>query len=185
MKKIQILIFLIGFVIGLLLINHLNKTEPIIIENEIVKIIEKRPLNDEMKLYSDFIKTKNNKVPKSVADIIAYEVVKQSKENNLSPILILSMIWVESRFDPLSTNKSGAKGLMQILNGGPNMKINWNLIYNIDYNIKIGIKILKEHLRLNDNDLNKALYGYVGGSKHYKNKVDKCMIELMNKKGVN
>lgn len=43
------------------------------------------------------------------------EIMKVAEENSLDPYLILAIIYVESRFNPLVESRSGARGLMQIM----------------------------------------------------------------------
>jgi soluble lytic murein transglycosylase-like protein len=43
------------------------------------------------------------------------QIVKSSKENNISPFVFTSMIWVESRFQKNAVSHMGACGLTQVL----------------------------------------------------------------------
>lgn len=50
----------------------------------------------------------------SIRDLSLYIVLK-SREYNLSPLLVLSVIYVESRFQPQAISPKGAVGLMQLM----------------------------------------------------------------------
>jgi len=124
-------------------------------------------LDDEMITVAKYIRLVNRKVPESVANRIAYEVVSQSRKESLPFELVLAIIEVESTFNPMATSSKNARGLMQVLYGNNDI----NKIYNIDYNISRGIEILKMCLSESKGDLSAALYKYVGGSDKYKEKV--------------
>jgi soluble lytic murein transglycosylase-like protein len=88
-------------------------------------------------------------------------------ELKLDPQLILAVIAVESRFNPLAESVMGAKGLMQVIPryhsdkfgplGGEKVAFDWQA------NILVGAKILKEYLR-RTGDLPEALQLYVGAT---------------------
>lgn len=85
----------------------------------------------------------------------------------LDPVLILAIIAVESRFNPIAESTMGAKGLMQVMSrlhaekfrsfGGEAMA------FEVEPNITVGARILKEYLRFTG-DLVDALQLYVGAS---------------------
>lgn len=166
------------------LTNHIVKEIPVekyITRKIIVKQkVSKYPLDHEMQIASRYICKTNRRISKSIANRIAYEIYTQSRKANVNPELILAIIKVESHFNTYAENQSTkAKSLMQVLDGGPNMEINWDRIFNIDYNIEMGIKIFKEHLRLKNGDLNGALVGYVGGDKKYIEAVKVTMSDFL------
>ncbi len=94
--------------------------------------------------------------------------------NQLPPELVLSVIAVESSFNPLATSKVGARGLMQVMpfwreelgTGSDNL-------YDIEVNIRYGCQILKRYLEREDGNLHRALARYNGslGSSRYPLKV--------------
>jgi hypothetical protein len=85
----------------------------------------------------------------------------------IDPILILAVIAVESRFNPIAESAMGAKGLMQVIPrfhpdkfgplGGE------KVAFDPAANITVGARILKEYLR-RTGDLDGALQLYVGAS---------------------
>ncbi|UCD05456.1 MAG: transglycosylase SLT domain-containing protein [candidate division WOR-3 bacterium] len=79
-------------------------------------------------------------------------VYENSAQYDIEPELILSVIMVESEFNPKAYSSVGAIGLMQIMpvtgiyvgrSLGYSIK-NENDLYNIEKNIKIGVVFLKE-----------------------------------------
>ena len=95
---------------------------------------------------------------------IVNKAFDEAKKNKLSPYTVLSVIQVESNFDP-KAKSTVADGLMQInLEAWKEyFKIDEKKIHEIDYNIAIGCKILKHYLDVSDGDLSRALYLYNNG----------------------
>lgn len=88
-------------------------------------------------------------------------------ELKLDPLLILAIIAVESRFNPVAESVMGAKGLMQVIPrfhadkfgplGGE------QVAFDPAANITVGARILKEYIR-RTGDITNALQMYVGAS---------------------
>ena len=98
----------------------------------------------------------------------------EAARSELQPELVLALIEVESHFDSYAISKSGAQGMMQIMPfwldeiGRPDD----NLI-DMKTNLRMGCTILKYYMKMENNNLHKALARYNGsaGSKVYSNKV--------------
>ena len=88
-------------------------------------------------------------------------------EIKLDPLLILAVIAVESRFNPVAESVMGAKGLMQVIPRYHPDKFNplggEKVAFDLQANIVVGAKILKEYIR-RTGDLADALQLYVGAS---------------------
>ena len=88
-------------------------------------------------------------------------------EMKLDPMLILAVIAVESRFNPVAESVMGAKGLMQVIPRFHPDKFNplggEKVAFDLHANIFVGAKILKEYIR-RTGDLANALQLYVGAS---------------------
>lgn len=85
----------------------------------------------------------------------------------LDPLLILAVISVESRFNPIAESVMGAKGLMQVIPRFHSDKFDAvggeKAAFEPEANITVGAQILKEYLR-RTGDLSDALRLYVGSS---------------------
>lgn len=83
----------------------------------------------------------------------------------LDPLLIIAVISVESRFNPIAESVAGAKGLMQIIPKYHTEKFEElggvSEVFDPETNILVGSKILKEYLRRTGN-LSMALQMYAG-----------------------
>jgi Transglycosylase SLT domain len=88
-------------------------------------------------------------------------------ELKLDPLLILAVISVESRFNPVAESVMGAKGLMQVIPRYHSDKFEplggEKVAFDPQANIFVGAKILKEYLR-RTGDLADALQLYVGAT---------------------
>lgn len=109
-------------------------------------------------------------VNQEFANIVVDGVYKMSEKHKLSdPILFLSIIAIESRFNPMAESVVRAQGLTQVYAkyhqekleaiGGSN---DINKLFMIDVNIEIGVKILKEYLSKFNNNEVLALLQYNG-----------------------
>ncbi len=117
-----------------------------------------------------------------VSQDVAYDLVRVAhragQERQLDPLLIIAVIAVESRFNPIAESVAGAKGLMQIIPKYHSDKLEEfggeKAVYDPAANIQVGAQILKEYLRLTGN-LGSALQMYAGAlgdtEDQYTNKV--------------
>lgn len=151
------------------------------IENENLKTqlkkLENIKTNDDFMLRDIelYIQSRFRRVPKIVAKALAESIVKVSKEEEVSPELIVGIIQIESQFNPMARNeKSGAIGAMQIM---PEWSKKLGLesvydLYDIPINIHSGVKVLKIHIEQDaKGDIAKGLYFYVGKDSSYSGRV--------------
>lgn len=94
----------------------------------------------------------------------SYQVAKDLK---LDPLLILSVIAIESRFNPLSESPVGAQGLMQVMSKIHQDKFQKHggvaAALNPVANIKVGSRILKEYV-VQGGSVEAGLKKYVGAA---------------------
>jgi len=124
-----------------------------------------------------YIRFNYNKIPKVVAKTIAFNIVTESKKQEMSPELVVGIIQVESVFNPMQVGKKTkygyARGLMQVM---PEWVKKFGLksrhdLHDIDTNIKSGIRVFNIHLKEANGNISKGLYLYVNKDKAYINKV--------------
>ena len=104
-----------------------------------------------------------------VSQDVAYDLVRVAHraghDLQLDPLLIIAVIAIESRFNPIAESVAGAKGLMQIIPKYHSDKLEEfggeKAVYDPAANIQVGAQILKEYLRLTGN-LGSALQMYAG-----------------------
>lgn len=84
---------------------------------------------------------------------------------NLDPLLIMAVIAVESRYNPIAESGVGAKGLMQIIPKFHGDKLaefgGEKAVFDPESNIRVGTRILREYLSRTGN-LSIALQMYAG-----------------------
>lgn len=117
-----------------------------------------------------------------VSQDVAYDLVRVAyragHQLQLDPLLIIAVIAIESRFNPIAESVAGAKGLMQIIPKYHGDKLEEfggeQAVYDPHANIQVGARILKEYLRITGH-LGSALQMYAGalgdGEDQYTNKV--------------
>jgi soluble lytic murein transglycosylase-like protein len=103
-------------------------------------------------------------------DVTSHIVAKAhaaGAELKLDPLLILAVISVESRFNPIAESTMGAKGLMQVIPRFHSKKFEMlggeKVAFEPAVNIMVGAQILKEYIR-RTGDVGDALQMYVGAS---------------------
>jgi soluble lytic murein transglycosylase-like protein len=93
---------------------------------------------------------------------VAYQ---KARRYGFSPNLVLSVIQVESAFNPQAVSWAGAYGLMQVRYSvwKDELAIDKGRIFDIDYNIDLGLRILKQYRDLSGGDMHRALFLYNNG----------------------
>jgi soluble lytic murein transglycosylase-like protein len=117
-----------------------------------------------------------------VSQDMAYDLVRLAHgvghQIGLDPLLIIAVIAIESRFNPIAESMAGAKGLMQIIPKYHTGKFEEyggeKAVFDPEANVKVGARILKEYIRLTGN-VGIALQMYAGalgdGEDEYTTKV--------------
>jgi soluble lytic murein transglycosylase-like protein len=104
-----------------------------------------------------------------VSQGVAFDLVSHAHQVGtqlqLDPLLIIAVIAIESRFNPIAESNAGAKGLMQIIPKYHEDKLGEfggeHAVFDPETNIEVGSLILREYLRRTGN-LNIALQMYAG-----------------------
>ena len=104
----------------------------------------------------------------SLARAVVHEAVVVGKQLNIDPLLLLAIIAVESRFDPMAQSTKGAQGLMQVRTSVHSSRFDafggTGAAFDFATNMRIGAQILQEHLR-RYGSVDLALKHYVGAAK--------------------
>lgn len=89
----------------------------------------------------------------------------EAKRVNLDPLLIMAVIAIESRYNPIAESVVGAKGLMQIIPRFHGDKLaefgGEKAVFDPESNIRVGTRILREYLSRTGN-IGIALQMYAG-----------------------
>jgi soluble lytic murein transglycosylase-like protein len=96
------------------------------------------------------------------------------REQRLPPGLIMAVMDVESRFDRWAVSSAGAVGLMQVMPFWPSeLGMKRHQLTQIEANMRMGCAILRFYLRMEHNDVRKALARYNGsvGRRKYPDQV--------------
>jgi soluble lytic murein transglycosylase-like protein len=117
----------------------------------------------------------NYKVPETEAKEIVSSTYQQSIEKGVDPLLVLSLIEVESAFNKNVRSKYGAVGLTQVMpkshpeEVAQSKNISKN-ISDVKANIFVGVNVLKKYLMLQKGNVVLALQAYNGSLKDKKTK---------------
>jgi soluble lytic murein transglycosylase-like protein len=125
------------------------------------------PENSRFRALSEFL-AKRYKVSQAITFDLVTIAHAAGQQIGLDPLLIIAVIAVESRFNPIAESVAGAKGLMQVIPkyhvdkfrefGGERYAV-----FDPETNILVGTQILKDYLS-QTGSLNSALQLYVGAS---------------------
>jgi soluble lytic murein transglycosylase-like protein len=116
---------------------------------------------------------------------IAY---RAGEEHRVDPLLILAVMAIESRYNPVAESVVGAKGLMQVMPKYHQKKLldhgGEHAVLEYEVNIQVGAQILREYSR-RFGDLETALQMYAGAldepTSQYANKVlaEKARLDVL------
>lgn len=120
-----------------------------------------------------FILENNEKVKPTQAKLYVWQAYQSAGKWNVDPLLLLSMMKVESNYRERVTNGYGAVGLLQVVPRYHPEKVKGKNLLHYRDNIEVGARILDEYLKQNQENFKKALFKYSGGSKSYYHKVRK------------
>lgn len=112
-------------------------------------------------------KETNNKVQTKDIIRIVNAVFTETKKHNIDPLFMLSLIRNESRYNPRARNRSGARGLTQVIPRWHRDKIRGRNIMNIETNVEVGTQVLADCLESNQGYIRKALKCYSGNARNY------------------
>jgi len=147
------------------------------------------PLDLEQKAVTEFIAKRYRVSETAIASYVstAYRV---GAEHAVDPLLILAVMAVESRYNPVAESLVGAKGLMQVIpkyhleklmdHGGE------HALLEPEVNILVGTQILREYQR-RFRDTETALQAYAGAfdepTSQYANKVfaERARLEILRR----
>ncbi len=148
------------------------------------------PLEREQRAMTEFIAKRYRVSEAAVAGYVS-AAYRAGQEHSLDPLLILAVMAVESRYNPVAESTVGAKGLMQVIpkyhldkltdHGGE------EALLEPEVNIQVGAQILREYQR-RFRDTETALQMYAGAfdepSSQYASKVfaEKARLEALRQK---
>lgn len=104
----------------------------------------------EQRAIIEFIAKRYRVADEAAARFVA-TAYRAGKESSVDPLLILAVIAVESRFNPVAESVLGAKGLMQVMAKFHMEKValhgDQDVLLEPEPNIRVGAQILREYLR--------------------------------------
>jgi soluble lytic murein transglycosylase-like protein len=129
----------------------------------------------EQRALAEAIARRYRVAEEAIANIVS-SAYRAGAEHRVDPLLILAIVAVESRFNPVAQSVLGAKGLMQVLPRFHQDKLSEHggeaALLEPETNIQIGTRIFREYLR-RSGETETALLMYAGADNEsrYPNKV--------------
>ena len=120
----------------------------------------------EQRALTEFIAKRYRVAEQAITGIVS-SAYRAGAEHRVDPLLILAVVAIESRFNPVAESVFGAKGLMQVLPKYHREKLSAHggetALLEPDINIRVGTQILREYLR-RSGETEGALQMYLGGA---------------------
>ena len=104
----------------------------------------------EQRALAEFI-SRRYRVAEAASTAFVAKAYRSGREHAVDPLLILAVMAVESRYNPVAESSVGAKGLMQIIPRFHQEKLLAHggeyALLDPDVNIQVGVQILREYMR--------------------------------------
>ena len=136
-------------------------------EEEALRPPEAQPLDAGPRALAEFLSRRFQVAGEATATIVS-AAYREAGEAGLDPLLVLAVISIESRFNPLAQSGMGAKGLMQIIPRFHREKLaehgGDHAVLDPESNIRVGTQILQEYIH-RKGTLEAGLQFYNGASR--------------------
>jgi soluble lytic murein transglycosylase-like protein len=134
---------------------------------------------DRARTLSEFV-AKRYRVSQDVALGLVSHAHRVGRQLQLDPLLIIAVISIESRFNPIAESVAGAKGLMQIIPKYHGDRLEEfggeQAVFNPEANIEVGSQILRDYIRRTGN-VNIALQMYAGALGDYEDRYTRKVMD--------
>jgi soluble lytic murein transglycosylase-like protein len=128
--------------------------------------VHKSPDNRRYRALAEFL-AKRYRVSQAVTHDLVTMAHAAGQQIGVDPLLIIAVMAVESRFNPIAESVAGAKGLMQIIPRYHPEKFDehggMKAVFDPETNILVGSRIIKEYIA-RTGDLTSALQLYAGAA---------------------
>jgi soluble lytic murein transglycosylase-like protein len=165
-------------------------TPSVVAEGHIRTTAAESRMEGEQRAVTEFISKRYRVAEEAVAGFVS-AAYRAGAQHSIDPLLILAVMAVESRYNPVAESVMGAKGLMQII---PKFHLDKLLDHGGEHallepevNITVGAQILREYQRRFGN-VETALQMYAGAfdepTSQYSSKVlaEKARLEVLRSK---
>jgi soluble lytic murein transglycosylase-like protein len=149
--------------------------------------VAETPREREQRAVAEFIAKRYRVADDAIGSFVA-TAYRAGDEHRVDPLLILAVMAIESRYNPVAESVMGARGLMQIIPRYHLEKLEPHggepVLLNPEVNIQVGAQILREYQR-RFADTETALQMYAGAldepTSRYANKVfaEKALLEAL------
>jgi soluble lytic murein transglycosylase-like protein len=149
--------------------------------------VAETPREREQRAVTEFIAKRYRVADDAIAGFVA-TAYRAGDEQRVDPLLILAVMAIESRYNPVAESVMGARGLMQIIPRYHLEKLEPHggepVLLNPEVNIQVGAQILREYQR-RFADTETTLQMYAGAldepTSRYANKVfaEKALLEAL------
>jgi soluble lytic murein transglycosylase-like protein len=162
---------------------------PVVAEGPIASGAVETPIDREQRAVTDYIARRYRVSEAAVSGYVA-AAYRAGEQYSVDPLLILAVMAVESRYNPVAESGVGAKGLMQVMPQFHAEKLagrgGEEALLEPEVNIEVGAQILREYQRrFRDTEMALQMYaGVVDPNSQYASKVfaEKARLEVLRQK---
>lgn len=137
------------------------------LHGQLLQSQEEQAANEKKYERIDLLEYKNATFQKKFPEFshIVDVAYRKARRYGFSPNLVLSVMQVESAFNPLAVSAAGAYGLMQVRYAvwKDELGIDRSRIFDVEYNIDLGLRILKQYQDIAGGNMRRALFLYNNG----------------------
>ena len=137
------------------------------LHGQLLRSNEERAANEKKYERIDLLEYKNATFQKKFPEFshIVDVAFRKARRYGFNPNLVLSVMQVESAFNPLAVSSAGAYGLMQVRYAvwKDELGIDRSRIFDVEYNIDLGLRILKQYQDIAGGNMRRALFMYNNG----------------------
>ena len=136
-------------------------------QGQILQLNEEQRANEKKYERLDLLEYKDATFQKKFPEFshIVDVAFNKARRYGFNPNLVLSVMQVESAFNPLAVSSAGAYGLMQVRYAvwKDELGIDRSRIFDVEYNIDLGLRILKQYQDIAGGNVRRALFMYNNG----------------------
>jgi soluble lytic murein transglycosylase-like protein len=140
------------------------------LHGQLLRSNEERAANERKFERIDLLEYKNATFQKKFPEFshIVDVAFRKARRYGFNPNLVLSVMQVESAFNPMAVSSAGAYGLMQVRYAvwKDELGIDRSRIFDVEYNIDLGLRILKQYQEIAGGNMPRALFMYNNGYKY-------------------
>ena len=144
-------------------LHHVKVAPAISDDGQADPLLSTDDLNPEQQAMLAWAIDNQKNLSPTLGERIVRTVYQYAELRHLDPMLVLSLVRLESRFNPRAVSKDGSMGLMQVRVSAHREKLHGRSPFNVRASVEVGTQILSDCMDKANGSLFGALNCYSGG----------------------